>query len=116
MRNFQNTFDTRKRSFISVFQKISKYVLRILFWGSQQSLDLSLRKLHDFRRLWMKRPLQIYHNFTKFPGMETLWKNTVSAKFRANCPKLCRNCAFPQNFHTKKLGEIMVLLQWSFHP
>ena len=21
-------------------------------------------------------------------------------------PKLCGNCAFPQNFHTKKLGEI----------
>ena len=26
----------------------------------------------------------------------------------ANCPKLCRNCAFPQNFHTRKLGEITV--------
>ena len=23
-------------------------------------------------------------------------------------PKLCGNCAFPQNFHTKKLGEITV--------
>ena len=22
--------------------------------------------------------------------------------------KLCRNCAFPQNFHTRKLGEITV--------
>ena len=25
-----------------------------------------------------------------------------------NRPKKCRNCAFPQNFHTRKLGEIMV--------
>ena len=23
-------------------------------------------------------------------------------------PKLCGNCAFPQKFHTRKLGEIMV--------
>ena len=27
-------------------------------------------------------------------------------KFRANRPKLCGNCAFPQSFHTRKLGEI----------
>ena len=26
----------------------------------------------------------------------------------ANRPKLCGNCAFPQNFHTRKLGEITV--------
>ena len=38
--------------------------------------------------------------------MEILWKGTVSAQFRANPPKLCGNCAFPQNFHTRKLGEI----------
>ena len=25
-----------------------------------------------------------------------------------NCPKLCGNCAFPQNFHTRKLREITV--------
>ena len=24
----------------------------------------------------------------------------------ANRPKLCANCAFPQNFHTRKLGEL----------
>ena len=27
---------------------------------------------------------------------------------KANRPKLCGNCAFPQKFHTKKLGEITV--------
>ena len=27
----------------------------------------------------------------------------------ANHPKLCENCAFPQNFYTGKLGEITVL-------
>ena len=31
--------------------------------------------------------------------MEILWKDTVSAEFRANCP---------QNFHTKKLCEILL--------
>ena len=40
--------------------------------------------------------------------MEVLWKGTVSAYFRANRPKLCGNCSFPQNFHTRKLGEITV--------
>ena len=33
------------------------------------------------------------------------WK-AVSPQFRAIRPKLCRNCAFPQNFHTRKLGGI----------
>ena len=27
-------------------------------------------------------------------------------KTQANCPRLCGNCAFPQYFHTRKLGEI----------
>ena len=47
-----------------------------------------------------------YRNFTLFPGVEISWKHTVSAEFRAIRPKLCRNSAFPQNFHTRKLGEI----------
>ena len=46
--------------------------------------------------------------FTWFPGMEILRKGTVSAKFRANRPKLCESCAFPQNFHTREPGEITV--------
>ena len=40
--------------------------------------------------------------------MGILQKGTVSAEFRAIRPKLCGNCAYPQNFHTKKLGEIAV--------
>ena len=39
-----------------------------------------------------------------------MWKfcgKTVSSECRANCPKLCGNCAFPQNFHTRKSSEIM---------
>ena len=40
--------------------------------------------------------------------MEILYKGTVSAQFRVNCPKLCENCVFPQNFHTRKLAEITV--------
>ena len=43
-----------------------------------------------------------YRSFTHFPGVEILWKGSVSAMFWVNCPKLRGNCAFPQNFHTKK--------------
>ena len=35
----------------------------------------------------------------------------MSAKFRAIRPKLCRNCAFPQNLHTRKSGKITVFFQ-----
>ena len=42
------------------------------------------------------------------PGQRATVKNTViSPKFLVW--KLCGNCAFPQNFHTKKLGEITVI-------
>ena len=34
-----------------------------------------------------------------------LWKQRVSAEFLAIRAKLCGNCAFTQNFHTRKLGE-----------
>ena len=43
-----------------------------------------------------------YRYFSLFPGVKILWKCTVSAEFRANRFK------FPQNFHTKKSGEIKV--------
>ena len=49
-----------------------------------------------------------HRNFTECPGVEFLWKGTVSEQFRANCPKLCKNCAFWQNFHTRKVGKILV--------
>ena len=45
-----------------------------------------------------------YYNFTLFPGVEILLKRTVFAEFRANRPET----AFPQNFHTRKLGGILV--------
>ena len=38
-----------------------------------------------------------YRNFSYFPGVEI---------FMAIRLKLCRNCAFQQNFRTRKLGEI----------
>ena len=45
-------------------------------------------------------------NFAKIPGVDILWKDTVFAESGAICPKPCRNCAFPHNFHTRNLGEI----------
>ena len=41
------------------------------------------------------------------------WKHTVSAEFRPNCLKLCGNCAFPQNFHPRKLDEPQHFMQWT---
>ena len=38
--------------------------------------------------------------------MRKMYKGTFSAWFRANRPKLCGNCAYPQNCHTRKSGEI----------
>ena len=40
--------------------------------------------------------------------MEILWKDTLDVLFWAFYLKLCGNCAFPPNFHSKKLGEISV--------
>ena len=40
--------------------------------------------------------------------MEILWKGTASAEFRAICPELYGNRVFPQNFQTRKLGEVSV--------
>ena len=42
-----------------------------------------------------------YRSFTEFPGVEILQEGAVSAEFWANL-------AFPQNFHTRKLGETTV--------
>ena len=39
-----------------------------------------------------------YHNFTKFSGVEILWKGAVSA-FASS------DFSFPQHFHAKKLGD-----------
>ena len=41
-------------------------------------------------------------HFTEFPSVVILLKHTGSAEFRENQPKLYGNCAFPQNFHTRK--------------
>ena len=41
---------------------------------------------------------------TLFSGNEIFLKPTVSADFRANCPKIRRNCPFIKNLLTKKLG------------
>ena len=38
--------------------------------------------------------------------MEIFWKGIGPAELRAICPKLCGNCTFLQNFHTRKIDEI----------
>ena len=45
-------------------------------------------------------------------GVEILRKGTNFAEFWANRLKLYRNCAFPQNCPTRKLGKNSVFTQW----
>ena len=52
-----------------------------------------------------------YRNFNEFPGVKNSWNCTFSADFRTNCTKLCGNCFFPQNLHTRKLGEITIFFE-----
>ena len=40
--------------------------------------------------------------------VKILWKDTASAKFWVNLPKLYEKCVVPENFYTKKLGKISV--------
>ena len=35
-----------------------------------------------------------------------MWKFCGKAQFQYSFGQISRNCAFPQNFHTRKLGEI----------
>ena len=57
-----------------------------------------------------------YRSFTQFSGVEILRKGTISAQFRVIRPKLCGNCAFPQNCHTRELGEITVFFAVIIFP
>ena len=49
-----------------------------------------------------------YQNSTLFSGKYIFWKHTVFIAFLTTCPKIFENCAFPQNFHTRKLDKISV--------
>ena len=43
-----------------------------------------------------------------FLGWKFCGKAQIPQSFGQICPKLCENCAFSQNFHSRKLGEITV--------
>ena len=64
--------------------------------------------------IWKKSPSSVGHTAksTVISPYFLVWKFCGKARFphrfRASRPKLCRDCAFPQNFHTKKSGEITV--------
>ena len=49
-----------------------------------------------------------YRILSNFLVCKFLWKGTVSVEFWEIRPKLCGNCVFPQNFHTRNFGEISV--------
>ena len=62
---------------------------------------INLKKKQNIH--WVK-----YSSFPKFSGVKILWNSTVFAEFQAIRAKLCRNSAFSQNLHTRKLGKISV--------
>ena len=49
-----------------------------------------------------------YRSFTKFSGEGILWKCTVATEFWVTQTKLRGDCLFPQTFHTRKLGKVLV--------
>ena len=87
--------------FLPFYHKIYLFfeptVFKIL-WKSYQKISWDYFKYH----------CEKYRDFTWFPGVEILRKGTVFVQFRAIRPKLCGNCAFLPNFHTRKSGEMTV--------
>ena len=65
--------------------KLDKVSCYLIWKNSVQNNDTLLAAFHCVK----------YRNLTWFSGMEI-------------SPKLCGNCAFPQIFHTKKSGKILV--------
>ena len=55
--------------------------------------------IYKYIENWLnsKCSLQLFREFSKLLEQCT---------YTVNRPKLCRNCAFPQNLHTRKLGEV----------
>ena len=99
-------------SFISLFKTLQcdmkKYSTQLFL---KQNLMYVSEFTEDLRTAFFmanKTQLKI-PQFYLISWCEILWKDIVSAQFRANCPKLCGNCAFSQSYHTKRLGEITVL-------
>ena len=75
---------------------------------TSQCLILALKIVNYLQKfLYYESSTRNYKNY-KFPGVEILWEGIVSAELPVNRRKLCRNYAFPQNFHIRKLGEITV--------
>ena len=57
---------------------------------------------------------QVLYVKYRYPGMQILWKGTISADFRAIRLKLYGRYAFLQDFHTRNLCEISVFyVMWS---
>ena len=81
-----------------------------LWWSVAAKVGYIYAKLDFFSYFLLKINVDLqgsshcvkYRNFTQFPGVEVLRKGTAIRL------KLCGNCAFPQNLHTRKLGEIGV--------
>ena len=84
-------------------KKQCKYKVGILWKDNNPSLP-------NNSTLAIARVIKITAKNTVISPIFLVWKFCGKAQFSytANRPKLCGNCAFPQNFHSRKLGELMV--------
>ena len=66
-----------------------------------------IKTLVDFndQRCFLLRELYTAQNAAISPNF-MVWKFCGKAQFPHSFGRFARNCAFPQNFHTMKLGEI----------
>ena len=87
-----------KITFLDIFNFLIMRILicKILFFSSEKRIDLCFTSPVILLLLSQKW----------FFSVKQSGRLHNKLKLRVNCLKLCGNCAFPQNFHTRKFGEI----------
>ena len=90
------------------FQSVKWLGNEYIFWSKKSSRFLMKRIRLEVLVFITNWHCAKYRNLIYFPGVKILWKGTVSSQFWENRPKLWGNCALPQNFYTRKFGEMTV--------
>ena len=93
----------------SLQRNLNRNIFCVAVGKKTESKSSFLQRVLKMMLVLLKYHCVNYRNYTWFPSVEILWKCTVFAEFRATCPKICGDCAFPQNFHTRKFGKITVI-------
>ena len=83
----------------------SRYIALFVFDGSTKSFSQLIVSIFIFSQYFLQ---------WIFLAGESFLQLIVSIIIFSQYFSLCGNCAFPQNFHTRKLGEIMVFFSIFF--